>query len=227
MRIAWPLFCVVAVAGYLSRAALPVPPLSRTTTGVLFLLLAIILAASVNSSRTRLAAFLKGARGEESVARKLAFLPSPFMVFHGVPAMGRGILAEGGRDFDHVVVGPSGLFVIETKNWTGDISIRDGRILCDGEEPSRQPVDQVKAAAARLRGRISKATETDVEVSPIICFAKSSPLGGQQGVMGVVACSSEDLNGVITEGFASPFDEEKRNRISATLLEWMDSEDDA
>lgn len=35
---------------------------------------------------------------------------------------GLGVLARGGvHEFDHIVVGPNGIFHIETKNWSGDI----------------------------------------------------------------------------------------------------------
>ncbi len=221
LRVVWPLFCVIAVAGYLVRAALPAPELSRTVTGFLFLLLAVILAALVNASRMRLNAFIKGARGEESVAGKLSFLPSTFTVFHGLPSMGRGMLAEGGRDLDHVVVGPSGLFVIETKNWDGKITTEDGLILYNGEEPGRQPVEQVKAAASRLRSRLKDASDIDVDVHPVVCFVNNSLQGGQQGITGVVVCNSEELNNVLTEIFDSPLDDEKQNRISSALKEWI------
>ena len=227
IRIAWPLFCVIAAAGYLARAALPIPELSRTVTGFLFLILAVILTASVNASRIRLNAFVKGARGEESVAGKLSFLPSAFTVFHGLPSMGRGILAEGGRDLDQVVVGPSGLFVIETKNWDGTITTEDGHILYNGEEPDRQPVEQVKAAAFGLRSRLKKAIDIDVDVHPIVCFVNNSLQGGQQGIMGAVVCNSEELNNVITEIFDSPLDDKKQYRIASTLKEWIQGNQNA
>jgi hypothetical protein len=61
-------------------------------------------------------------------------------------------LREGGGDIDHIVLGPSGVFVLETKNWSGSIS-------CSGDEWQRagkrnfsgSPSRQVKRNAARIK----------------------------------------------------------------------------
>ncbi len=39
-------------------------------------------------------------------------------------------LRNGGGDIDHVVLGPNGIFVLETKNWSGDVT-------CQGDEWQR------------------------------------------------------------------------------------------
>jgi hypothetical protein len=61
-------------------------------------------------------------------------------------------LREGGGDIDHIVLGPSGVFVLETKNWSGSIS-------CSGDEWQRagkrnfssSPSRQVKRNVARIK----------------------------------------------------------------------------
>ena len=61
-------------------------------------------------------------------------------------------LRGGGGDFDHIVLGPNGVFVLETKNWNGTIS-------CNGDEWQRSgkrnfsssPSRQVKRNAARIQ----------------------------------------------------------------------------
>ena len=61
-------------------------------------------------------------------------------------------LHNGGGDIDHVVLGPSGIFVLETKNWSGDIT-------CNGDEWQRagkrsfkgSPSLQVKRNAAKIK----------------------------------------------------------------------------
>jgi hypothetical protein len=55
-------------------------------------------------------------------------------------------------DIDHIVLGPSGIFVLETKNWNGDIT-------CNGDEWQRvgkrnfkgSPSRQVKRNAAKIK----------------------------------------------------------------------------
>jgi hypothetical protein len=61
-------------------------------------------------------------------------------------------LGKGGGDIVHIVLGPTGLFVLETKNWSGNIS-------CSGDEWHRKrkrnfsssPSRQVKRNAAKIK----------------------------------------------------------------------------
>ena len=67
-------------------------------------------------------------------------------------------LRDGGGDIDHIVLGPNGVFVLETKNWSGSIS-------CNGDEWQRagkrnfsgSPSRQVKRNAARIKQIIVNA----------------------------------------------------------------------
>ena len=56
-----------------------------------------------------------GAEGEEAVIRALEHLDSSFRVFHDI------VLPGERQNIDHVVVGPAGTFVLETKNLHGII----------------------------------------------------------------------------------------------------------
>ena len=121
--------------------------------------------------------FFKGARGEERVAGILHALPDRYHVFNDFIA--------GSSHVDHVVVGPAGVFAVETKNWKGVVTIEEGRILIDGQLPTRSgwtgPVtpilafasDTFKAHIAELQGAVvinasdlAKSFETDRVVIP-------------------------------------------------------------
>lgn len=195
-RAAAPIIAVVGVAGYLVRAAAPVPRLGSTTVGVLFLALAAMLAVAVLLSRRRLAAFVKGARGEEWVAHELGFLPGTYTIFNGPMPGGRPLSSRS--ECDHVVVGPTGVFVVETKNWSGKITVRDGQILCDGRKPSRPPLDQVRAEANALRELLRRECGHDMRVRPIVCFAAGRVEGGPTGAGGVIVCGVRDLNALVS-----------------------------
>ena len=56
-----------------------------------------------------------GAEGEEAVIRALQNLDSSFKVIHDI------VLPNERGNIDHIVVGPVGTFVIETKNYNGII----------------------------------------------------------------------------------------------------------
>ncbi|WP_220038098.1 nuclease-related domain-containing protein [Curtobacterium sp. MCBD17_032] len=57
--------------------------------------------------------WFKGVLGERRVAAELARLGSAFTVLHAVP------VGKGTTDIDHVVIGPTGVFTINTKNHSG------------------------------------------------------------------------------------------------------------
>jgi hypothetical protein len=57
--------------------------------------------------------WFKGVLGERRVAAELARLGPAFTVLHAVP------VGKGSTDIDHVVIGPTGVFTINTKNHSG------------------------------------------------------------------------------------------------------------
>jgi len=67
-------------------------------------------------------------------------------------------LREGGGDIDHVVLAPGGIFVLETKNWSGNVT-------CSGDEWQRRgkrnfnssPSRQVKRNAQKIQHIIDRS----------------------------------------------------------------------
>jgi hypothetical protein len=187
LRVFWPLIPICLAAGWLLHAALPVPHLSTSQVGILFVLLAVLLALFTGWSSRRLRNFLKGAEGEETVARMLSFLPANHTVFNDLQ------LDPGGPAFDHIVVAPAGIFVIETKNWNGEITFQNGQVLCNGNAPSRPPLKQVKEEADALLQHLSTAGCPVAPVYPVICFVGNQPQDGLANVGGVRICTENDL----------------------------------
>lgn len=67
-------------------------------------------------------AWAAGAAGEAIVARKLAELePLGWLALHDVHWPGRPQ-----ANLDHVLVGPGGVVVIDAKNWSGEVHLRNG-----------------------------------------------------------------------------------------------------
>ena len=212
LRVQWPVFLILLGAGYLLRAALPWPALSLPVIGLLFLILAGSLAASVLWSERRMGSFLKGARGEERVAKELGFLSSAFTVFHGMNMRQWG--KTGAEwDYDHVVVGPTGVYVIETKNWAGPITIEGDEILYDGNQPTRPPIPQVRKAAEDLQNRILIHCNVDVPVQPVLCFASDALEGRSTGIRGVVVCNRSELQSVLVDSVEQPVLLEDQQRV--------------
>ena len=84
----------------------------------------------------------RGIRGEEAVANALAGLPSSYLVLHG--------LSTGHGDVDHVVIGPTGVFAIETKAWEGTFYRRRGQLYSNGK-PADHVLRQARGGAGQVR----------------------------------------------------------------------------
>lgn len=102
-----------------------------------------------------------GALGELAVAARLKQLGPGWTVLHSVP------VGRGESDIDHIVIGPSGVYTINTKHhddarvWVGA-----RKLLVNG-----QPTDHLRNSrheAERATRLLSAATGMDVVVRPVI-----------------------------------------------------------
>ena len=84
-------------------------------------------------------------------------------------------IVDDAGNIDHAVIGPGGVFSVETKTRTkrkGENKVTyDGtQILVNGLAPDRDPVVQAKAAARSLQRILRDYTGTTVEVRPVVLF---------------------------------------------------------
>jgi len=114
--------------------------------------------------------YLKGMFGEEIVGHLLEALePLGFLALHDV-GTGRG-------NIDHVVVGPTGVFAIETKNWKGALTSAGDRLMHNGFDETRA-IKQVQAEAMTLRDRL-RADGQDVWVEAVIVSVRGTVGAGR------------------------------------------------
>ncbi|MDN4159981.1 nuclease-related domain-containing protein [Nocardioides abyssi] len=126
----------------------------------------------------------RGAEGEEATARALEVLPAAeWTVFHDRRWPGRRL-----ANVDHVVVGPPGVFVIDSKNWTGKVEVRDQVLRQNGYKREREVVSAAESAIA-----ISLVTP-DLSAGlavPVLCFVREEPLTGW--ARDVMVCSTANV----------------------------------
>ncbi|HEY5653480.1 MAG TPA: nuclease-related domain-containing protein [Pontiella sp.] len=206
LRAFWPLLVVCFLTGYLVRAALPVPVLKTNQVGVLFVLVAVGTAFLMAWGDRRLGNFLKGAKGEEWVARELSFLSSEYTIFNG-------LRLSNGQDFDHIVIGPAGAFVVETKSWKGSVEFCEGKLYAGGKEPSRPPLRQVKTASAELVSFLNDMGCGNVPVHSVLCFLGTHLPEDLMNVNGVIVCAGSRLIEVLQETFEEPIAEVLREQV--------------
>jgi len=114
-------------------------------------------------------AFRKGADGEGLTADDLSNLPDTYSVFHDVthPSIGGNI--------DHIVVGPTGVFALETKNWRGMVTLSGpGTITVDGQHDKTKDGKAVLARAAELKKKIEALSNISTFVQAVMVFPKAS-----------------------------------------------------
>lgn len=104
--------------------------------------------------------WFSGALGEREVGAALARLPEGWSVFHAVP------VGSGEADVDHLVVGPGGVFVINTKRHPGaSLAIYERAVLVNGvKQPYLRNSD---LEASRVRGLLLRAG-IEAPVHPVI-----------------------------------------------------------
>lgn len=105
----------------------------------------------------------RGSEAEESTGTALMALPPSWTVLDH-PAW------PGGRfeNVDHVVIGPGGVFVIDTKSWPGRVTIENGVLLRDGRDDT--PALCEVSAAARSLVELVPSLRPD-HVHGVVCVA--------------------------------------------------------
>ena len=127
---------------------------------------------AANPFRTRLAralgvhtderAWRRGATGERVTARWLDRLPAGWYVFHDVP------VGERGANIDHVVIGPGGVFTVNTKNLSGKLWVGAKSIRHNGHPTNFLP--KAAAEARRASKLLASAVGRPVEVRGVLAI---------------------------------------------------------
>lgn len=163
VRSLWPLgICLVCFGAFAAATALGRRP---EIFGALFAVSAIAVAFWWRRGLLRVESFFKGARGEEAMAGMLARLPDDWHVYHDFEA--------GKYHVDHVLVGPAGVFAVETKNWRDTVALESGELLAGGHVPNHPPIAQATAEAKAVGAAFGRAGWTG-EVVPVVCFVSGT-----------------------------------------------------
>ena len=180
----WPLFlCFVALGAFGAAAVLGRHVLTFSS---LFMASVVATALFWRKGIRRVESFFKGARGEERVAALLAELPGEYHVFHD--------FAAGGFHVDHVVVGPSGVFSVETKCWNGKVTAEDGELIANGRLPDRSPLVQSQRESSAVKAALKRAG-WDGDVTPVVCFASDTYAGADSRIGAVTVRNASETRG--------------------------------
>ena len=142
------------------------------------------------------APFRIGAAGEEAVGAELAKLGLGYYALHSVP------IGTGDSDVDHVVVGPKGVFVLNTKNHPGGKVVVGERVIWVNGETSDY-LRNSRYEAKRASKLLSDATGLEIQTKPVIVVAGGDlSFKGASGPADVQVTNLKGLNKLLKAGRA-------------------------
>jgi len=113
-----------------------------------------------------------GLQGEKTVTKLLCkTLNDDYYLLNDIYLQG------GGGDIDHIVLGPNGVFVLETKNWSGKITCNGDGWQRPGKHYMGSPSRQVKRNAAKIMRLIESTSvlgSLSIWVEGIVVFTNSN-----------------------------------------------------
>lgn len=115
------------------------------------------------------------------MARALEALPLGWIVLHDLCWPGRPK-----ANIDHVVIGPGGVFVVDAKNWSGTIEVRDQVLRQNGRQR-----EQTVSSAAEAAIALQRTLPVSHLCMGVLCFVGDNTLSGW--ARDVMVCSSTNL----------------------------------
>ncbi len=132
----------------------------------------------------------------------------------------------GGGDIDHVVLGPNGVFVLETKNWSGETTCRGDEWRRTGKPNFKgSPSMQVKRNVAKIKRIIdsSQSMRTpDVWVEGIVVFTNSRATLHVNNPTVTILKLPELANHIISQKSAVAFSRVQLETIGKEILKQKD-----
>jgi hypothetical protein len=128
--------------------------------------------------------FRKGATGEALVGYILAGFPDAYRIIPGVET--------SFGDIDHVVVGPTGVYAVDTKNWRGIVTADDqGELLLNGRPTKKPAIGNLTRSIMTTKKKIKARSALDPYVRGVLAFP-SARVEAKWGTTGPVHCITDE-----------------------------------
>lgn len=135
------------------------------------------------------ASYKAGVAGEQRTAGALAVLERQgYRILHSIPLSPR-------KDIDHLVIGPTGLFAINTKATTYEVTAKsDGAVYTDGYRQSW--VDSITRDSGIAAGYLANAARMELDVRPLVAVWSTIRVNSASAVL----AAGDDVARHITGG---------------------------
>ena len=130
------------------------------------------------------ACYRKGMMGEDIIGYVLESFPDDYRIIHDLTTQYGNI--------DHVVVGPSGAYVVDAKNWKGVVTANEnGELLLNGKPTDKPEVKNLTRAIMGIRDKIKVLSQSDLYVKGILAFP-SAHVDARWGTTGAIYCVTDE-----------------------------------
>ena len=147
-----------------------------------------------NKSLDKSSSYSRGKRGEGTIWYELRSLPGDYCVF-------QDIKMDGGGNIDFVVLGPVGLFALEVKSHTGDITFNGRELEVDRRPFERDLLKQAKGEALFINNYLKAKIGRDIFVQPVGVLSGNATMHfGLKPVNGVYVIQKGFLHKLLASG---------------------------
>ncbi len=128
--------------------------------------------------------YRKGLRGEAAVAYILENFPDDHRVIHD--------LTTPYGNIDHVVIGTSGVYVIDSKNWRGVVAADgNGGLLINGKPTDKPETKNLTRTVMNVREKVKALCGLDPYMQGVMAFP-SALVEAKWGSTGAVHCMTDE-----------------------------------
>lgn len=155
----------------------------------------------------------RGAEGETQVAKILTKLPDEYHVIHD--------LSTPGGNLDHVVVGPTGVFVLDAKNWRGLVTADGkGELTLNGKPTRKREIGSFVSRVMTVREKVKMlAAGRDVYFQAVFVFTAAS-VDAKWGTTGRAHCITDNqlLEYIQEKSFGTRLDPAEVRKLAQAFL---------
>jgi len=154
--------------------------------------------ALVRSAPREIRGWLAKAIAEESTASIVSTLGIGFTIWNNV-LTGR-MLGGVPETIDHVVLGPAGLFAIQSEDWGGEVRLKKDELVGEGIAPDEEPLHELHRAAKSLRRELRVTFTALVVVVPDAALAEPAEVVERGRLAGSVVVRRSVLPQLLRNG---------------------------
>ena len=163
-----------------------------------------------NRSLDKSSSYSRGQRGEGAIWYELKALPDEYCVF-------QDIKMNGGGNIDFVVLGQTGLFAIEVKSHSGEVTFNGRELEVNNRPFEKDILKQAKGEALFVNNYLKNKLQRDIFVQPVGVLSGNATMHfGLKPVNGVYVIQKNFLQKLMVAG-PQRFSTEEVSRINDEL----------